>query len=117
MSETGLLSNFVQGLIKQVGCISLIFSSSRFLSQAFAFFCSQAGWIPSCNKVMIALVTGFILLSWKIQDTEVHWGRVIMKLSSYFENLGSAVAGLQICMFQESHIVYVVQETLTVLSG
>lgn len=66
---------------------------------------------------MIAIVTGFILQSWKIQDTEVQWGRVIIKLSSCFEDLHSAVAGLQIYMFQESHIVYVVPETLTVVSG
>lgn len=40
-----------------------------------------------------------------------------MKLSSCFENLGSAVAGLQIYVFQKSHIVYVVQERLAVPSG
>lgn len=66
---------------------------------------------------MLATVTGFILQSWKIQDTEVQWGRVIMKLSSCFENLGSAVAGLQICVFQKSHILYVVQGRLAVPSG
>lgn len=40
-----------------------------------------------------------------------------MKLSSCFENVGSAVTGLQICVFQKCHIVYVVQERLTVPSG
>lgn len=34
-----------------------------------------------------------------------------MELSSCFENLGSAVAGLQISVFQKWHIVYVVQDT------